>query len=212
MRTMNSFAPCNAKCLSADSRHYLGLASIKAKQTITELSKDFNVSRKFIHKIKNKLLDMLSQAFEQGDALNKELLFNVPVTKSWIEQLILSIKMHCKGSRREVQSVIKDMLDYNISVGRIQNVITAAEQKAKIANTDEDLSNVRLGTNDELFQHNKPILSGVDINSLYCYLLSMENDRDGDTWAIHLMDLQEKGYNPIEYLQTVVKACVLDIN
>jgi hypothetical protein len=47
-----------------------------------------------------------------------------------------------------------------------------------------------------MFQHNKPVLTGVDIPSLYCYLLSLNEQRDGDTWAIHLMDLQKKGFNP----------------
>jgi hypothetical protein len=42
----------------------------------------------------------------------------------------------------------------------------------------------------------KPILSGIDTWSLYCYLLSGENHRDEETWAIHFWDCQEKGLNP----------------
>ena len=36
----------------------------------------------------------------------------------------------------------------------------------------------------------------MDIPSLYCYLLSQEQDREGDTWAIHLWDLEQQGFNP----------------
>jgi transposase len=47
-----------------------------------------------------------------------------------------------------------------------------------------------------LFHHNKPILSGIDSRTLYCYLLASENRRDEETWAIHLLETKSKGLNP----------------
>ena len=40
------------------------------------------------------------------------------------------------------------------------------------------------------------MLAGVDVYSTYCYLLSLDEQRDGDTWGIHLFDLQESGFAP----------------
>jgi hypothetical protein len=40
------------------------------------------------------------------------------------------------------------------------------------------------------------VLAGVDVLSTYCYLLAPEAHRDGDTWAIHLLDLHTLGLNP----------------
>jgi len=40
------------------------------------------------------------------------------------------------------------------------------------------------------------VLTGIDIPSLYCYLLSAEQDREFDTWGTHLLDLQDKGLSP----------------
>ena len=37
---------------------------------------------------------------------------------------------------------------------------------------------------------------GVDTASTYCYLLSLEEHRDADTWGIRLLDLVDQGFNP----------------
>ena len=50
-------------------------------------------------------------------------------------------------------------------------------------NSKENLSSISVTANDELFHYNKPILTGIDVRSLYCYLLSSENKRDEETWA-----------------------------
>lgn len=72
----------------------------------------------------------------------------------------------------------------------------ATVEKARDANAAKDLSNIEVTANAELLHHNKPILSGIDTRSLYCYLLSAEYRRDEETWAINLMDAKLKGLNP----------------
>jgi hypothetical protein len=47
-----------------------------------------------------------------------------------------------------------------------------------------------------VFHRNQPILSIVDIESRFCALLARADDRDHETWAIHLLDLQARGYAP----------------
>ena len=72
-------------------------------------------------------------------------------------------------------------------------------------NAKQDLSAIKLAAHDELFHLNKPVLAGVDIISLYCYLLSYEEQPDSDTWGIHFMDLQNKNLIQ-EYDMEKVKA------
>jgi hypothetical protein len=40
------------------------------------------------------------------------------------------------------------------------------------------------------------VLAGIDVASTYCYLLAPEAHRDGDAWAIHLLDLRQQGLAP----------------
>jgi hypothetical protein len=65
-----------------------------------------------------------------------------------------------------------------------------------IINADVNLSGIQVGLHDELFQGSQPVLAGIDVASTYCYLLTPEAHRDGDTWAIHLLDLQAQGLAP----------------
>src|SRR4029077_809295 len=49
---------------------------------------------------------------------------------------------------------------------------------------------------DEIFQANLPVLVGVDTASTYCYLLSLEEHRDADTWGVRLLELVDQGFAP----------------
>src|ERR1700692_3236677 len=83
-----------------------------------------------------------------------------------------------------------------ISLGTVHNIHQQAAQRAVGINDSVDLSPIRAGLHDELFQGSQPVLTGIDAASTYCYLLAAEDHRDGDTWAIHLLDLQARGLNP----------------
>src|SRR5262249_19814300 len=41
-----------------------------------------------------------------------------------------------------------------------------------------------------------PVLVGVDVSSTYCYLLSLEEHCDGDTWGLRLLELMDRGFAP----------------
>ena len=55
---------------------------------------------------------------------------------------------------------------------------------------------MRIGAHDEIFQNGQPVLVGVDVASTFCYLLSLEEHRDADTWGVRLLELQERGLRP----------------
>jgi len=195
--TNNSTAP-TAQSINLENRKRLALTVIKNEQTITEVADNNKVSRKFVHGhgLKDKAITGIEQAFEPKDPKENTVLFYLPVTRLWFCQLILCLLLHCRASFRGVMKVLDDAFDYPISIGTIHNITVTAKQKAKAINAKQDLTHVKLGANDELFHRNKPILAGVDIPSLYCYLLSQEEQRDSETWAIHLWDLEKQGFKP----------------
>lgn len=196
MKPANAFNSHNAKLITHDDRKNIALTVIRNQKTITELANENNVSRKFVHGLKNTALDCIDQSFAPDSKNDNLVLFNLPVTKSWLKQFSLSLSLNCRSSFRGINKVLSDVFDYDISIGTIHNISDEATQKAKAMNTAQDLSQVTLGAHDEIFHRNKPILAGVDIPSLYCYLLSEETHRDSDTWAIHLWDLEKQGLNP----------------
>jgi len=75
-------------------------------------------------------------------------------------------------------------------------VLEAATREGSAINHDQDLSRIRVGLHDEIFQGATPVLAGVDAASTYCYLLAAEHHRDADTWGVHLLDATEQGLDP----------------
>jgi len=65
-----------------------------------------------------------------------------------------------------------------------------------VINRGQDLSGIRVGLHDEIFQGATPVLAGVDAQSTYCYILAAEQHRDADTWGVHLLNAAEQGLRP----------------
>jgi hypothetical protein len=97
---------------------------------------------------------------------------------------------------RGVTEILDDLFNYPLSVGSVHTILHQAVGNARQHNTQQDLTLVRLGALDEIFQAGRPVLVGADVASTYCYLLSPEEHRDADTWGVRLLELSERGFCP----------------
>jgi hypothetical protein len=182
-----------AAALGSEERKRIGLLSLVKATPISQLADQEGVSRQFVHRQRDKVMKALDRAFAAND---EGILFTLPVTQSWLDQLMLSLALICRGSFRGVKEVLRDMLDVHVSLGTIHNRIQCAARKAATINCTQDLSNIRVGLQDEIFQGAMPVLAGVDAASSYCYLLAGAEHRDADTWAVHLLDACAQGFAP----------------
>ena len=196
MKMTAQFRSHHATKLNFTERKALAIKAIQRKQPISQIAKNNKVSRKFIYHQHAKAIHAVNDAFETQNEPVEKIIFSLPVTARWLCQLILCLVLHCRGNYRGIQKTLRDAFDYDMSIGKIHNIILDAKIKAHKINMHQDLSSIKLAAQDELFHHNKPAIAGVDIPSLYCYLLSYEDHRDADTWGIHLLDLQKQGFNP----------------
>ena len=90
----------------------MALQAISRRQTITEISKNFDCSRTTVHEQKNRALAAAVNAFEDaGD----ETLFTVPVTKSFIKQLVVGLFCISDSSYRGVMFFLESIFDYPIA-------------------------------------------------------------------------------------------------
>ena len=97
--------------------------------------------------------------------------------------MIVGLALICHSSYRGVE-FLRDLLGLSISVGTVHHVLHSATRQADIINRQQDLSGIRVGLHDEIFQGATPVLAGVDAASTYCYLLAAEACRDADTWGV----------------------------
>jgi hypothetical protein len=186
---------CPAKDLAPSRRLQLGLQALAGTESITNLADEFDVSRKFVYQQRTRAEEALTDAFAPQQA-DDQVLFQLPVTKRWLRQLVLGQVLICHSPLRGVLELLRDLFDYDMALGTIFNIVHAAVAPAQKQNHAQDLSHIRVGAHDEIFQAHKPVVVGIDPLSSYCYLLSLENSRDADTWGVRLLELQERGFDP----------------
>jgi hypothetical protein len=187
---------CAARGLYSIQRQEIALEVIGNKAPVTQIANHLGVSRKFVYRQKEIALNGITEAFNPS-SLDDSVLFHLPVTKAWIKQFTLGLILIGHSSYQGVTELFRDLFDYDISKGNVHNIVYDALAKAAQINRQQDLSQVKVGAHDEIYQAQDPVLVGCDAHSTYCYLLSLEEHCDANTWGVHLLDLQEKqGLNP----------------
>jgi hypothetical protein len=186
--------PAPARLLPPPLRQQLALDALTGRP-VTHLANEHDVSRKFVYQQVDKAQHALQAAF-QPPPDDEAVLFHLPVTKAWLNQLTLGLVLICHSSYRGVTDLLESLFDYSLSIAHVHNVVRRAVPHARGHNERQNLSRVRIGTLDELFQARQPVLVGADAASTYCYLLSQEEHRDADTWGVRVLELVERGFAP----------------
>ena len=186
---------CAAHRLSPSERQGLAVEALSEDRSVSELSRRHEVSRKFVVQQRDKATHALEETFAPGTD-DADVLFYLPVTKHWLRQVVLSLMLICHSSMRGVVEFFAAVLDQPMAVGTVHNIMAGSVLQAREVSSREELSTIREGAHDEIFQSRHPILVGCDIHSTYCYLLVQEEHRDGTTWGVHLLDLAEQGLHP----------------
>jgi len=186
---------CVASGLSSSYRQQLADKVNSKNQLESHIAKNEKVRRKFLYQQKDIAQNALNQAFEKPEK-EEEVLYYLPVTKKWIFQLILGLIFICHSSYRGVVELLRDLFDYNISIGTVHNRVKETVSVARRINKSVDLSPIKVASIDEIFHSSRPILTGVDNHSSYCFLLEEAQHRDEDTWGWHLLEATEQGLDP----------------
>jgi len=181
--------------LPGSDRKDLAIEALAGSATVSDLAVRHGVSRKFVYQQTHKARAALDDAFSSATP-DDEVLFELAVTKAWLRQVIVALTLICRSSYRGVVEFVRDLLSVPVSIGCVHDVLQAATRQASTINHDQDLSRIRVGLHDELFQGATPVLAGVDAQSTYCYLLAAEERRDADTWGVHLLDAAQQGLDP----------------
>ena len=184
-----------AQMLLPHEREVLAVQVLAGARSVSDLAREHEVSRKFVYQQAHTAQDALRLAFDPEPKTEK-VLFYLPVTKAWLRQLVLALVLIGHSPFRAVVELLRDLFDCSISLGTVHNIVRSAVEPARAISRRVDLAGVRIGAHDEIFQAGKPVLVGVDTASTYCYLLSLEDHRDADTWGVRLLDLVDQGFSP----------------
>jgi hypothetical protein len=182
-----------AYSLNSIKRQEIGIQAIGGYTPISHVADRYGVSRKFVYRQKEKALSGIAQAFDKPISdKGEKVLFYIPVTKKWLMQVLLALIFICRASYQGVMEFFRDILDYDISKGNVHNIVYEHLQKVKKINFDQNLSRVKEGLHDEIYQAGNPVLVGCCARSTYCYLLKLVETCDANSWGVHLLDLMQK--------------------
>jgi hypothetical protein len=188
-------APWPAQRLLPQERQDLAIRVLAGAQPVSDLAREHEVSRKFLYQQAHTAQAALTQAFDP-DPKGEKVLFHLPVTNAWLRQLVLGLVLIGHSPYRGVVELLRDVFDWRISLGTVNNIVSSAVEPARVISRGYDLSGVRTGAHDEIFQAGQPVLVGVDTASTFCYLLSLEDHRDAVTWGVRLLELVDQGFAP----------------
>jgi len=173
------------------SKRFLAGCQALGGKPVTNISHEIGMSREYIYQQKAKVLqyaDTLDNSEMEAPLLE--------LSKKNIDRMILSLALDCQspisGIVRFFESVIGKV---TVSAGYISGVIAEAAKRAKAFDDQIDLSGIRQGANDEIFQCGIPVLTGIDPESTFIYLLEEASDRTAETWSLYLDDRKEHGLN-----------------
>jgi hypothetical protein len=190
-----SLPPWPAQRLLPQERRDLSVQILAGAQAVSDLAREYRVSRKFLYQQAHTAQDALTQAFDPAPKTEK-VLFYLPVTKAWLRQLVLALVLIGHSPYRAVVELLRDLFDWRISLGTVHNIVSSAVEPARAISRGYRLGGVRIGAHDEIFQAGDPVLVGVCTASTYCYLLSREDYRDAETWGVRLLELVDQGFAP----------------
>ena len=185
-----------AQRLLPQERRNLAIQVLASEQPVSDLAREYEVSRKFLYQQAHTAEEALNEAFAPSSRSDDDVLFYLPVTKAWLRQLVLALVLICHSSVRGVVELLRDVFDYRFSVGTVHNIVHSAVTRAQAINRQHDLSRIHVGLLDEIYQASEPVFVGVDSQSTFCFLLSPEQHCDADSWGIRLLELVDQGFAP----------------
>jgi len=165
---------------------------------VTDLAHTFEVSRPTVYSVAQTAEDVLTRHFAACETGER----SVVVDQRQLERTIVGLRIVAPNSIRAIEALLSIVYPgMHISYGKIQAVLSEAEQRAADFNARCDLSGIEAGALDEMFSQGNPVLAGVDLDSGTLFSLALRESRSGDDWQEVLGAAKTQGLN----LSTVVK-------
>lgn len=177
------------KILEINDKFLIGCQAV-AGMSVTELAAASNLSRTTVYNEKNKVLKLATASEEAAESCA-----TIAITQNFLERMVVSLSLDCHASLEGIQRFAESVLDQHLSIGKISCIIQEAAERARAFDDQISLETIQQGANDEIFQCGHPVLTGIDVESTYIYLLEEAGDRTSDTWELYMEDRKDHGLN-----------------
>ena len=167
---------------------------------ISEVSREFGISRPTVYKARDTACEVLRGHFEQEESAYRAV--RVEVDEAQLERAVVALRVMAPNAIRPIEELLPILYPgVRASYGKLQSIFAQAEERAKAFNAKADLSPIKASALDEMFSQGNPVLAGVDLESGYLFTLALREGRSGEDWAQVLRQAQGQGLD----LSVVVK-------
>ncbi len=194
---------------SSDKLHLLAKSSAcHAYGDISQVAKEFSVSRKAVRKAKVDGLEILNEALSSSGIGD-----HIYVDTPQLNRTIIGLTMSGVYSICAILNAIPIIYPgVSSSFGYIQALQIKAQDNAELFNNKMDLSRIDSGAIDEVFCQGEPVLAGVDLDSGFVFSLALEAYRDGETWERVLNDAKSQGLDLKHIVKDGAKGMTKGVN
>jgi len=182
------------KELTQKIRMYIAISALHAQifgewGRISELSREFNISRRFVYMLMHTMLSVGELVFGEGKITPS----TEPKRFSFEWMLILRLVGQCGIER--VSSIMKHFAMRNASVGFIsQGLNQIAALLPNTVMTEDDEIKFVIFLSDEIFSKQNPILVTVEPISSAILRIELADGRKAEHWKHHWKCLEQNGY------------------
>jgi hypothetical protein len=161
---------------------------------VTELARRHRISRQRASHLVNGARRALTDTLQPRPPGRPRRTTAVTVTPERLEDAVLMLSVDGKASLEGTQACIEALLDRHLAIGRISAIRQrAAEQTRRLLETWPLPTAALCLVCDELYDHGQPLLAAMEDEHLAVLWVSREDEADGTTWGVRLLDLQDRG-------------------
>jgi hypothetical protein len=162
---------------------------------VTWMADVFQISRQGLYDLTVRVTERLSlaQEEEQKPALSPEA--EEVLWEKRLRRTVLTAAFPGKMAIRPMQALLKEALGESRSIGWVSELLTEAGQRAGEVLSQIDFSELGpvIVVRDEKFFQNHPLLMVIEPASAAILFLQVLPDRQAETWALALLELQDQG-------------------
>ena len=185
----------------------MALAGQEVHGTISEVSREFGISRPTVYEARSTAGEVLREHFEKEESAHRAV--RVDVDDAQLERAVVALRVMAPNAIRPIEELVPILYPgVRVSYGKVQSILVQAEEQAKAFNAKADLSPIKASASDEMFSQGDPVLGCVDLDGGYLFALSLHQSRSGADWAEVLETAKARGLE----LATVVKDAALGID
>jgi len=171
----------------------LMLSPLRPWGQVSELSRQYGVSRKFLYHLGDQASQAIAEALLPHAAGRKSEERVVVVDEALVQRAIGVCLSVVPGTLRTTQLLLALLFQVHRSLGYLSQTAQALGAEAQQYTQGLRLPLQALGEADEIFQGRQPCLTLVDGRSFLVLSLSAQAHRDATAWGSVLLDVQKQG-------------------